>query len=461
VLASLVAMALLLWLAFAGGKTPPAAGPMAEAGSLQESAPDAALGLPAQSPERSAPVPAARTELPVPKQSEAAVLPPDPRIHGLVSRAGLPVGNREVHVLGSPRRGGTTVQVTRTDAIGQYDFVVPGPGSYRVRVAWDGLVQVPASVPARRNAPEERQETAAAHKEIEVQDQPIACDLELPAGSLRVTANDAKTRLPLANVEVAMTWATGTDLTGHTNLDGEMLALDLPAGPCTVSLALRGYRAPPPLTVDTGVPCEERQLLLEPACILDLRVCDERGSLIPAEAAPAVEVVHAVTGVVHTPRRFRPSRGGKQPPELQFDNLEPGPYGVRVADQVAEQNGNPTVRFESVEALAPLLVTVVPERAATAEFRVRCRGYVEIRGETRDQHASPPELRVELLDTTGIRRALPAPQPSLHNARPPQFAGYLADGTYWLTFAGPQGQLHRESLQVAGKGIKRSFKLPW
>jgi hypothetical protein len=135
---------------------------------------------------------------------------------------------------------------------------------------------------------------------------------------------------------------------------------------------------------------------------------------------------------------------------------------VRVADQLAEHDGEPTVRFQSAEGLAMQMVTVVPGRATAAEFRVRWRSYVEILGTTSDRESANALLRVERLDPqSGIRRALPAPRISVRNGRPPQFAGWLAEGTYWLTFTSPQGQVHRESLQVADKGIKRSFQLPW
>jgi hypothetical protein len=459
-LAALAAAALVLWLVWAGEQPAP---DHAAAPTTREAADGDASqlqGPPVQRAQR----PPVRTELPPEKKVHGSTggAPPDPRVHGQLSRAGLPVRDREVHVMGSPRRGGVFVQVTRTDALGQYGFQVPGAGAYRVYAGWDGMTQVPPAGRADRPAEPTQTQTAPASKEVEIEDQPVACDLVLPAGSMRVTTVDASTRLPLADVEVAMTWSSGTDLTGHTDRDGQMLATDLPPGPCTVALALRGYRAPPPCVVDTTTPCpEERVLLLEPACILDVRVCDARGRLVAMEEAPAIEVVHSVTGAVSAPRRFRPGHGRRPPVAVQFEDLAEGPYAVRVADQLAERDGEPTVRYQCAEALAPVVISVVPGRPAEAEFRVRWRSYVEIQGVPQDHQGPAPALRVERLDANGIRRALPSPQPSIRNSRPPLFAGWLAAGSYWLTFTGAQGQVHRETLQVADEAIRKTFPLPW
>ena len=466
VLATLLATALLLWLAWAGEPPPPASGVVAIQEVSSGMAPDAARGR-APAPDRA--VRMDRVELPVAPAldlgdpGDVGRLPPDPRIHGLVLRAGQPVPDRQVHVMGSVRAGRTVVLVARTDLLGQYDFPLPGAGTYRVRVAWDGLTEVLARMPAL-GAPRARPvATAAAHQEIEVKDRPVACDLELPAGCLRVTALDARHREPLADVEVAMTWDTGIDLTGHTNSQGEMTATDLPAGPCMVKLARRGYRMPPSFSLDTSSAwLQEREVLLEPACVLELRVCDESGRCLSAELESVVEVVHETSGAVFTPRRFRPSFGHSPPEELQFDDLLAGPYRVAIVDRLAEQDGEATVRFAAVQAVAPLSVAVGPDRTTVAELRVRRRKYIEILGERRDRHDPSPVLYVERLDpVTGARRALPQPLSSKRTSRPPQFAGYLGEGLYWLTFVGPHGELHRASLLVPGSQARHRIKLPW
>jgi len=305
--------------------------------------------------------------------------------------------------------------------------------------------------------------TAAAHHELEVKDRPVACDLVLPAGCLRVTTFDARHREPLADVEVAMTWDTGVDLTGHTNSQGELTATDLPAGPCTVQVVRRGYRTPPPFILDTSSAwLQEREVLLEPACVLEVRVCDEGGRCLSAELESVVEAVHETSGAVFTPRRFRPSFGHSPPEELQFDDLLAGPYRVAIVDQLAELDGEATVRFAAVQAAASLSVAVGPDRTTVAELRVRRRKYIEILGERRDRHDPSPILYVERLDpATGARRALSSPLRSARAGRPPQFAGYLGDGIYWLTFIGPHGEVHRDSLSVPGAQARLRIKLPW
>ncbi len=114
------------------------------------------------------------------------------------------------------------------------------------------------------------------------------------------------------------------------------------------------------------------------------------------------------------------------------------------------------------EALAPVVAGVLPGRPAEAEFRVRWRSCVEITGMPQDHQGPAPTLRVERLDPeTGIRGALPSPRPSIRNSRPPQFAGWLAAGSYWLTFTGAQGQVHRETLQIADRAVRQTIPLPW
>jgi hypothetical protein len=96
--------------------------------------------------------------------------------------------------------------------------------------------------------------------------------------------------------------------------------------------------------------------------------------------------------------------------QYDFPLRGPGTYRVRIADQLAQQDGESTVRFQPVRAAAPLRVAVVPDHPMAAELRVRRRSYIEIVGERRDRHADSPTLCVELLDpVSGIRRAPPPP----------------------------------------------------
>lgn len=387
---------------------------------------------------------------------------PDPRIFGLVSRGGTPQADREVCALGVGSNGAVVVAVAHTDTFGQYHLDVPA-GNYRVRVARAGLLQsVP--LPGRRLGGEAGPDTAPVIREVRVTDRPVACDLALPVGTIWLRTVRQGTREPVADVEIRLTDGRGLDLTGHTDHHGELLAGDLPPGAWSVRAARRGYRAGPARTVELGEwrPGSAEEFVLEPACVLDLVVADESGARVADAGELGLEVVHEESGAVVQPRRWQQFHGTQVPRELQFDDLREGSYRVQAPDQWFRDGVIPAVRYHAVELVAPLTVTVVPGELSVARVQVRRRCRAVLHAVSRDHDYASSSLRMERVDADlGVAVVLPVELGPGDRVRPPAFLGPLVPGLYQLTFTGPAGQVHRETLHVGSRPISRRFQLPW
>lgn len=372
------------------------------------------------------------------------------RLHGTLTREGLPMANRRVHLIGTQQG----YREVLTDPQGRWSFDV-NPGAHQLAVAFAGV-----TVGALRSPLAQRNGffAYAIRKGVELTNASLFVPLQLPAGAITIRAMSAKTNQPLAAVEIGLRRG-GIELFAVTDAAGMARYDDLAFARHLLTIAARGYT-----TCDESVELAEStprahiDVLLAPVGAFDLRLLDDTGQPVEISAAIQVAVTDLREQVPVLPSNMRELRQTPRPKVLRFDDLQADRFRIALHDEIC---GERILRYQPVDATAAIDVEVPAGVVTPIDVHVRYRAYVRLRALDRDGAMGDGVLAVERLDEReGTLRILPAPWQRGSRSGDAHFDGYLAPGTYALTFSSGERQ-HRDTLVVTRENVDRSLPLPW
>lgn len=379
-----------------------------------------------------------------------AVITTPLRVHGTLTRGGLPVAGRRV-VLFDPRSRG--VEFAITDPQGAWSFPV-GPGIYHVGVPFVGTELMTAT--DYRLMPHSRPAIVGSES--------VWMPIELGKGTVNLRIVDASTTLGVAGTLVSLDRqltkrSLTTDGAGHVRFD------DLDPREVTFSIHKRGYsgqsvRSP----LSEQQPHASLEVALMPWGALDVEFVDAHGAASPVSMLMPMwlfssrqQLAWPAKNSVKTGATTPTPVGGRPSLHERSWDLPPDTYHLAIADHF-EADG--TERFEPFAPISTELV--VPGGIVTrVSIPTRRRARVQVRIDPPAETNARIQLAVERLDPDlGVRRVRPVQWMLDQRESTLHFDGYLIPGTYSLSFA-LDGRRHVETVVVDTADIARSFRMPW
>ncbi|MCA8966987.1 MAG: carboxypeptidase regulatory-like domain-containing protein, partial [Planctomycetes bacterium] len=373
-------------------------------------------------------------------------------LHGTLTRLGGPAPGRTVQLFAEVQ----LVRQTTTDAQGRWAFEV-APGSHRLAVPFVGVTEEELTTfPYRghRHPPL----AAALVQDAEVTDASVFVALTLPTGAITVRALTASTALPVAGANVALRYGmhellTTTDAAGIAHFE------DLDPMNHSLTVSARGFEVfQDGIELDALNPRRHLDAQLTPVGAFDLRLLDDVDAPVEISAAMSAVVTDLSSDTPVVPSNIRELRDTPRPKVLRFDDLQAGRFRIALRD---EECGEKILRYLPVDATDPIEVDIPAGAVTPIDLHVRYRAYVRLRAHDRSGAMGDGVLAVERLDEQlGTLRILPAPWQRGSRSGDTHFDGYLAPGTYALTFTSGERQ-YRDTLVVTRENVDRTLTLPW
>ena len=390
-------------------------------------------------------------------------------VEGRVLRGGLPVAGRWVSALslehGVDPNADPLAGAVQTDAEGRYRLLLRS-----ARHAFY-VGRIGARPPLHEVTAQPIDAVLVQTTLVPAQSEPLALDLELPTGSLRVSVRDAETHRPIEGAVVTLVLRVSVrdaevplfESERPTSMRGEVLFEDLEQGRAEI-VAARANHEPSALH-EAAVGRDEAQveILLEPRATLVLRIIDaETAEVLPIshDLRPYVGHVDGDSGAVAEAGPWLPET--RRPGSLIYRNRPGGPHVVRLEDTAFDLDEGAGVRFLPVSAAGESRVELTLRETTTFDLPVQYRSYALLRGLRGDGKVDRDlTLHVFEVGSGATRRVLPASWQRGDRHGDWHFDGYLERGTYRIVLTRADGRSWEETLIVDEARLQREFASPW